>query len=139
MSNPMGGGYGSPGGGGFGPPSGGGGFGPPPSGGFGAPPGGGGFGAPPGGGGFGPTPQGPASISVGPALALAVVSIVLCGCLPGGIVGLLFADQAKKAAARGDAATAKTKLMISYVVSVGSIGVACMGFLLYMVLIIAAG
>ncbi|MEQ9080654.1 MAG: hypothetical protein RLP09_42720 [Sandaracinaceae bacterium] len=145
MNHPSGGGFGPPGGPPQ-PPSGGGGFGQPPSGGgggFGQPPGG--FGPPPGGqppmgqggGGFGP-PPGPQGVPIqeGPAIIMAIVSIVLCGCLPGGLVGLLLANQAKQAAARGDESGARSKLMMSYAASGISMALMMLVIFLYFVLMV---
>ncbi|GAB5544197.1 MAG: hypothetical protein SangKO_039570 [Sandaracinaceae bacterium] len=145
VNHPSGGGFGPPGGPPQ-PPSGGGGFGQPPSGGgggFGQPPGG--FGPPPGGqppmgqggGGFGP-PPGPQGVHIqeGPAIIMAIVSILLCGCLPGGLVGLLLANQAKQAAARGDESGARSKLMMSYAASGISMALMMIVIFLYFVLMV---
>ncbi|MEQ8454789.1 MAG: hypothetical protein RID81_30660 [Sandaracinaceae bacterium] len=145
MNHPSGGGFGPPGGPPQ-PPSGGGGFGQPPSGGgggFGQPPGG--FGPPPGGqppmgqggGGFGP-PPGPQGVPIqeGPAIIMAIVSILICGCLPGGLVGLLLANQAKQAAARGDESGARSKLMMSYAASGISMALMMIVIFLYFVLMV---
>ncbi|MEQ9647602.1 MAG: hypothetical protein RLO52_19075 [Sandaracinaceae bacterium] len=145
MNHPSGGGFGPPGGPPQ-PPSGGGGFGQPPSGGgggFGQPPGG--FGPPPGGqppmgqggGGFGP-PPGPQGVPIqeGPAIIMAIVSILICGCLPGGLVGLLLANQAKQAAARGDESGARSTLMMSYAASGISRALMTIVIFLYFVLMV---
>ncbi len=142
---PGGGGFGQPppGGGGFGPPPGGGGFGqPPPGGGFGTPPPGGGFGTPPPGGGqFGAPiaqPMTAVPFSNGPAMVLGIVVAGFCGCVPGGILGIYLADQAKKAAARGNLDEANSKLRMSYLVSGISMIVPLIGFCLYVALVVVA-
>lgn len=113
MSNPLGGGPPHPPGGPPGTPPPGGGFGQPPGGGgFGQPPGGGGFGQPPpGGGGFGAPAGGPGGFGApiaqpmtavpfnnGPAMFLGIAVAMFCGCVPGGIVAIFLAHQAKQAA-----------------------------------------
>jgi hypothetical protein len=134
MSNPYGGGGGyPPNSGGFGqPPSGGGAFGPPQGGGgaFG-PPQGGGFG-PPQGGGFGP-PPGPPGVQINemPAMIMGIVTALFC-CMPGGVIGLLLAQQAKTAATKGDQAGAESKLRLSMMVSGGSIVLTICGICLIM-------
>lgn len=162
MSNPFGGGPppgGPPPGGPFGPPPGGGGFGTPPpgGGGFGQPPGGGGFGPPPGGGGFGQPPAGPGGygspnpfgapvaqaipavpINQGPAMFLGIFVAMFCGCVPGGVIAILLAHQAKQAADRGDSAGAESKLRLSYIASGASIGLLFLGTCLYTALMIVA-
>ena len=95
------------------PPPAGGGWGAPP-GGFGSPPGGapGGFGAPPPGAPPGGGPPGGGGDVESQAQTWFIVSIVttlLC-CLPAGIVGIIFTNEAKNLAARGDYATAQSKL-----------------------------
>lgn len=90
-----------------------------------------------GGGGFGP-PPGPQGVPIqeGPAIIMAIVSIVLCGCLPGGLVGLLLANQAKQAAARGDESGARSKLMMSYAASGISMALMMLVIFLYFVLMV---
>jgi len=75
-------------------------------------------------------------IQEGPAIIAAIVSIVLCGCLPGGLVGLLLANQAKQAANRGDEAGARSKLMMSYIASGASMALMGIVIFLYFVLMV---
>ncbi|MFK7989165.1 MAG: hypothetical protein AB8I08_24310 [Sandaracinaceae bacterium] len=157
MSDPNGGGFRPPGGappGGFHPQAAappGGGFGPPP----GSPPQGGGFGPPPGppppGGGFGAPPPGgfgapgalpqmevlpSIEVNIMPAFVLAVITMSGCGCFPLGLAGIYFADQAKKAGFRGDAAGAKSKLLISYALSGVAIACVPIGLALYVLFMV---
>ncbi len=115
--------YGPPGG--YGPP------GAPPGGGFpNQPPGGmpGGFGGPPPGYAvppqYGPGPSGgmqpPAPLNTTFALVLGVFA-TLCACLPGGIIAINFANQAKTLAAQGNYDQARSKLTTSYIISAVSI------------------
>ncbi len=55
-------------------------------------------------------------ISTGPATILGVVTL-LFACLPGGIIALMLANQAKAATATGNAVRARSKLRWSYAVS----------------------
>ncbi|MBX3273271.1 MAG: hypothetical protein KF729_23615 [Sandaracinaceae bacterium] len=107
--------------------------GPPPHGGFGPPPQG--YGVPPQGyggppqHGFGPPVAAtPPAVQINTDLALIVGLVVamFCGCLPGGLFAVYFADQAKKAARRGDAVEANAKLRLSYIVSGVSVGILCL-------------
>jgi len=99
------------------------GFGPPPNHGFGPPP------QPqhpqqPHHGGFGPPmgqPVQPVPINADIPLFVGIVVAMFCGCLPGGILAIVFADQAKKAARRGDATEAQSKLKLSYITSAVSV------------------
>lgn len=98
------------------------GFGPPPNHGFGPPPqpqypqhDPGGFGAPMA------QPVQPVPINADVALFTGIVVAMFCGCLPGGILAVVFADQAKKAARRGDASEAQSKLKLSYITSAVSV------------------
>jgi hypothetical protein len=140
------GGYGhSPGGFGGPPP---GGFGGPPPGGFGgAPPGGapGGWGAPPGpygAGGFGgPPPGAPPGMGSGGDVAgsantwfiLSIICTILC-CLPAGIIGIIFTNDAKNMAARGDYAGAEAKLGTGKVAVIAGIVLTVVLWVLYVIL-----
>jgi Interferon-induced transmembrane protein len=135
---PGGGGYGGPppgappGGGYGGPPPGGGYGGPPPGGGYGGPPPGGGFGPPPGGYGFGPPgggfppPGGPMMPGMGGdvnttlPLVLNIIGTLLCcgfGTIPA-IIGLVFAIQAGNAKKTGDLETARGKAKTSLILAI---------------------
>lgn len=139
--------------GGFGPPPGGapGGFGAPPGGAPGGypppggppagPPAGGGWGAPPGG--YGAPPPGappggaPGGGDIeGQANTWFIISIVttLACCLPAGIVGIIFTNEAKNLAARGDYATAQSKLGTGKIACFVGIGGAVLLGLLWVVL-----
>jgi hypothetical protein len=140
-----GGGYGPPPGGGYGPPQGG--FGGPP-GGFGGPPQGGapgGWGAPPGpygAGGFGaPPPGAPPGMGPGTDVAgsantwfiLSIITTILC-CLPAGIIGIIFTNDAKNMAARGDYAGAEAKLGTGKMACIAGIVLSVIIWVLYVVL-----
>jgi len=59
------------------------------------------------------------AINETPAMILGMITAFAC-CLPGGIIALLLAQNAKTAAARGDQAGAESKLRISMAISAGS-------------------
>lgn len=164
---PGGGGFGTPPpGGGYGGPPPGGGFGQPPGGPppFGQPPpGGGGFGQPPGGPpGFGQPPGGPPAFGQpaggppgfgapiaqartavpfnnAPAMFLGIAVAMFCGCVPGGILAIFLAHQAKQQAERGDLDGANGKLRMSYVVSAVSMALLVLAMCLYVGLMVVAG
>lgn len=143
---PGGGGYGGPpagGGGGYGPPAGGGGYGGPPGGGYGPP--GGGYGGPPGfgppGGGF-PPPGGPMMPGAGGdvnttlPLVLNIVAMIFC-CGLGtivGIIGLVFAVQAGGAKNTGDLETARGKAKTSLILAIVAFGLGLLGGVISLVL-----
>ena len=82
-------------------------------------------------------PVQPVPISNAPAMILGIIVAMFCGCIPGGLLAILFADQAKKAAARGDRSEAETKLRLSYLTSGISLCALFAGFCLYVGLMIA--
>lgn len=77
-------------------------------------------------------------INNGPAMFLGIAVAMFCGCVPGGVLAILFAHQAKQAADRGNPVEAQSKLRISYLISGISIGVLVIGFCLYAALMIVA-
>ena len=139
------GGYGPPGGGGYGgppmggPPPGGGGYGGPPMGG--PPPGGGGFGGPPPGGfggpgGFGPPggfppPGGPMMPGAGGDVNTMLPLIL-------NVVGIVFAVQAGNAKNAGDIETAKGKAKTSLLMAIISVVLAVLGGIGYTIMMIVA-
>jgi hypothetical protein len=98
----------------------------------------------PPGGGFGqpgfPTPAAVpvrgVVINETPAMILGAVTAFFC-CLPGGIIALLLAQNAKTAAMNGDQAGAESKLRTSMMVSGGSIVLALSAICLYVVFAVA--
>lgn len=162
------GGYGPPGGGGYGGPPPGGGYGgppqggAPPGGGYGGPPPGGGFGGPPpGGGGYGgggpgfgpqggfPPPGGPMMPGAGGdvntmlPLILNIVGALFCGGTCIGfilaIVGIVFAVQAGNAKNAGDITTAKAKAKTSMLMFIITAVLGVLGGIAYGIIMVLAG
>lgn len=73
------------------------------------------------------------------ALFGGIIVAMFCGCLPGGLIAVFLADQAKKAAQRGDAATAQSKLRPSYIASGVSVGLLILIPCLYVAFMMVLG
>jgi len=95
----------------------------------------GGFGGPPAG--FGGPPPGGGSSDVASSASTWFVLSILCTllcCLPLGIVGIIFANDAKNLAARGDYATAEQKLGTAKMVVIIGAVLSALVWILYIIL-----
>lgn len=81
--------------------------------------------------GYGGMPLGPAPNTT-VAYILGAVTIFLC-CMPGGIVALMLAGQAKTAVTAGDYEKARSRLFWSYAVSGASVVLGMLVWLVYVV------
>jgi len=74
----------------------------------------------------------------GPAMFIGIGVAMFCGCVPGGVLAILFAHQAKQAADRGNLPEAESKLKLSYITSAASAGLLLVGFCLYAAVMVLA-
>jgi hypothetical protein len=95
-----------------------------------------GFGGPPQGFG-GPPPGGSSDVasSASTWFVLSILCTLLC-CLPLGIVGIIFTNDAKNLAARGDYATAEQKLGTGKMVTIIGIALAAVIWVIYVILMV---
>lgn len=84
-------------------------------------------------------PPGGGAVNTTLPLVLGIVCVLCCGCVPGGIIAIVFAVQAKGLADQGNTAEAMAKARTANIVAGVSMALGLLAGIVYAIMAAAAG